>query len=65
MAQLKTLTTLACWVLFISGCICIAFGITYRFTQFGEFKLWIGSMALGIFALILSGVIAFLRYKLD
>lgn len=65
MAQLKALTILACWTLFVSGCVCLSFGIVSRFTQFNEFKLWISSMSLGAVALVLTGVIAFLRSRLD
>lgn len=65
MTQLKAATTLACWTLFISGVISLSFGIFTRFVHFEEFKLWIGSMALGAIALTLTGVIALLRSYLD
>jgi len=63
--QLKAATTLACWTLFISGAISLSFGVFNRFANFEEFKLWIGSMALGVIALALTGVIALLRSYLD
>jgi len=65
MQQLKALTTLACWILLVTGCVCLGFGIASRFAQFDEFKLWIGSLSLGVLILTLAGVIAFLRSRLD
>ena len=63
--QLKVLATIGCWILFIAGCICLVLGTFYRFTQFDDFKLWQGAMSLGLGTLTLSGIIAFIRYKLD
>ncbi len=65
MTALKILTTLSCWILLVTGCICLISGIFYRFTQFDEFKLWQGAMALGIGILTLSGVTAYIRHKLE
>lgn len=64
-AQLKILVTISVWIVFIFGCLCLAFGIYARFIHFEDFKLWQGSMSLGGIAIFLTTVIAFLRAKIN
>ena len=63
MRELKFLMLVGYWILLIGGLISLGLGTYYRFVQFDDFKLWQGSMGLGIAILTVSGVLAFLRRR--
>lgn len=65
MTRYKTLVTLACWLCFLGGLVCIGVGTYYRFTFFYEFKLWQGAMSSGMVMLLLTGVIAYFRHRIE
>lgn len=65
MTRYKSLVTLSCWLCFLAGCISIGAGIYYRFAFFYEFKLWQGAMSSGMVMLLLTGVIAYFRHKIE
>jgi hypothetical protein len=65
MRELKALMLVGYWFLLVGGLISLGLGIYLRFVRFDEFKLWQWAIALGIAILALSGVLAFLRRRVE
>lgn len=65
MRELKFIMFIGYWILFLGGLICLGMGTYYRFTVFDDFKLWQASMGLGIATLTVSGILAFLRSRVE
>lgn len=62
-AQLRVPVIVSGFIVFLTGCLAMLFGIYARFTRFDDFKLWQWSMALGGIAVFVSSIIAFLGAK--